>query len=136
MPSALDGATRALETRLATAFPTTPIAWPNVKFAAPPGELHLRPWVLWGMGQLRSMRPEGLTVTIGIYQVSIYSPLALGAQPALALADQVRELFTREAFGGVRCDVCSGPVTLPEEPPWYAVAVSIPFSVEETTFQP
>jgi hypothetical protein len=136
MPSALDGATRALETRLATAFPTTPIAWPNVEFAAPQGALWLQPWVLWGAGQLRSMRPEGLNVTLGIYQVSIYSPLAVGAQPALALADQVRTLYTRAAFGGVRCDVCAGPVTLQGEPPWYAVAVSIPFSVEERTFTP
>lgn len=136
MPSALDAATRALETRLADAFPTTPIAWPNVEFEAPPGVLHMRSWTLWGSGQLLSMRPEGLNRTMGIYQVSIYSPLALGAKPALTLADQVRTLFTREAFGGVRCDVPSGPVTLPEEPPWYAVAISIPFSVEELTFTP
>jgi hypothetical protein len=133
MPSALDGATRALETRLAAAFPTTPIAWPNVEFAAPVGLLWLRPWVLWAAGALHTMYPERLNVVPGLYQVSIYSPQSLGAGVALTLADQVRTLFRRAVFGGVRCDVPSGPVVLPEEPPWYGVSVSIPFHVVEET---
>lgn len=131
MPSSLDAATRALETRLATGFPTTPIAWPNVEFAAPQGQPYFRAWVLWASGQLFTMRREARNRVPGIYQVSIYSPLGLGAGPALLLADQVRDLFNREQFSGVRCDVPSGPVTLPEEPPWYGVAVSIPFVFEE-----
>lgn len=131
MSSSLDGATRALETRLAQAFPTTPIAWPNVEFAAPHTQLHLRAWVLWAEGQFLSMCTEARNQVPGIYQVSIYSPLALGAAPALTMADQVRDLFNREQFAGVRCNVPSGPVVLPEDPPWYSVAVSIPFVVEE-----
>jgi len=131
MSSSLDGATRALETRLQAAFPTTPIAWPNVEFAAPVGQLHLRAWTLWAQGQLFTMRHEARNRVPGIYQVSIYSPLALGAAPALTTADQVRDLFNREQFAGVRCDVPSGPLTSPEAPPWYGVAVSIPFVFEE-----
>lgn len=131
MASTLVAAVRALETRLAQAFPTTPIAWPNVEFAAPAGALWLRPWVLWAEGQLLTMLWEGRNRVPGIYQVSIYSPLALGSTPALQVGDQVRDLFNRAVFGGVRCDVPSGAVTLPEEPPWYGVAVSIPFSYEE-----
>lgn len=135
MGSSLDGATRALETRLAQAFPTTPIAWPNVEFAAPVGQLWMRPWTLWGTGSLFTMRPEGMNAVVGIYQVSIFSPLALGAALALTCGDQVRDLFNRQMLDMVECNASSGPVTLPEEPPWYGVAVSVPFVVHEQTWR-
>jgi hypothetical protein len=133
VPTTTQQATAALEMRLAAAFPTTPIAWPNVEFVAPAGLLWLRPWVLWAAGALHTMYPERLNLVPGLYQVSIYSPQSQGAGVALTLADQVRTLFTRAVFGGVRCDAASGPVTLPEEPPWYGVAVTIPFYVVEET---
>lgn len=136
MANALFAAVRALETRLAAAFPLTPIAWPNVPFAAPPDMLWMRPWTLFGAGQLLTMRPEGRNQVLGIYQVSIYSPLERGTNEALTVGEQVRALYNRAQFGGVRCNAPSGPVTLPEEPPWYGVAVSVPFTVEETAFVP
>ena len=127
-------ATRALEMRLAQAFPTTPIAWPNVEFDAPEGQVWLRPWTLWPQAQLLTMRPEGINRVPGLYQVNVYSPLGRGAGAVLTVGDQVRALYTRACFGGVRCDVPTGPVVLPEESPWYGVAVTIPFSVVEVTY--
>lgn len=133
MPSALDAAVRALETRLAQAFPATPVAWPNVTFSAPPGEVWIRPWTLWGAGVLHTMRPERANRVLGIYQVSVFTPLATGAGPALALGDQVRDVYLRQVFGPVSCFAPSGPVALPVEPPWYSVAISVPFEVFEDT---
>lgn len=133
MASALDTATRALETRLQTAFPTTPTAWPNVEFVAPVGELWLRPTVIWGMGVLHTMLPRRENLVLGILQVSVFAPLAEGAGPALAVSDQVRQLYNRVVLGAVRCDAASGPAVLPIDPPWYSLAVTIPFHVEEAT---
>lgn len=133
MPSALDSAVRALETRLVAAFPTTPIAWPNVEFQAPTGACYLRPWVLWGTGTLFTMGPTRSNRVIGLYQVNIYSPLALGAGVATTLGDQVRDVYNRVDLGLVRCDAPSGPVALEVEPPWYGLAISIPFAVVEDT---
>lgn len=131
MPSALDAAVRALETRLAQAFPTTPIAWPNVEFTAPAGTLWLRPWVLWGLGELLTMRADQMNRVLGLYQVTVFSPLGRGAGPAVALGDQVRDVYNRASFAQVRVRAPSGPVALPVEPPWYSVAVSVPFYVLE-----
>lgn len=133
MGSALDEATRALETRLTAAFPLTPIAWPNVEFVAPVGELWLRPTVIWGMGVLHTMYPERQNLVLGIFQVSLFAPLAEGAGPVLTVADEIRELYSRVVLGAVRCNAAGGPVLLPVEPPWYSVAVSIPFHVVEET---
>jgi hypothetical protein len=133
MPSTLDAAVRALETRLMAAFPDTPIAWPNVEFSAPPGACYLRPWVLWGAADLFTMAPSKSNRVLGIYQVNVYSPLAVGAGPALDLSDQVRSAYNRAVFNGVRCDAPGGPATLDEEPPWYGLAISIPFAVVEDT---
>jgi hypothetical protein len=136
MPSALDAATRTLETRLQAAFPTTPIAWPNVEFTAPPGQAYLQPWVLWGAGQLSTMGPSKANRVVGVYQVNVWVPLARGAGLSLDMSDLVRTTFNRVVVDSVRCDAPSGPAPLEEEPPWYGVAVSIPFSVEETTSVP
>lgn len=133
MASALDEATRALETRLAAAFPTTPTAWPNVEFVAPAGVLWLRPTVIWGMGVLHTMWPERQNLVLGIFQVSVFAPLAEGAGLALAVGDQVRDLYNRADLGAVRCNAAGGPVVLPVDPPWYSLAVSIPFHVIEET---
>ena len=103
MPSTLDAAVRALETRLAAAFPTTPIAWPNVEFSAPPGACYLQPWVLWGAGNLFTMAPAKSNRVLGIYQVNVYSPLAVGAGPALDLSDLVRTRTTGRCL--TRCAV-------------------------------
>lgn len=136
MPSALDAATRALETRLSAAFPTTPIAWPNVEFTAQPGQAYLQPWVLWGAGQLFTMGPSHSNRVVGVYQVNVWVPMAKGAGLSLDMSDLVRTTFNRVEVNGVRCDAPSGPAPLEEEPPWYGVAVSIPFSVEEVTSPP
>ena len=133
MPSTLDAAVRALESRLAAAFPSTPIAWPNVEFAAPPGQCYLQPWVLWGAGNLFTMAPAKSNRVLGIYQVNVYSPLEVGAGQALDLSDLVRTTYNRAVFNSVRCDAPSGPTQIEVEQSWYGLAVSIPFAVIEHT---
>ena len=133
MPSALDSAVRALETCLAAAFPTTPIAWPNVEFTAQPGKAYLQPWVLWGAGNLFTMWPSKSNRVVGVYQVSVWVPLGRGAGQSLDMSDLVRTTFNRVVLGTVRCDAPSGPTPLEVEPPWYGAAVSIPFAVVEDT---
>lgn len=129
MANGLDAAEATIEHLLLAAFPTTPIAWPNVPFTPPTGNPWLRSTVQWGYGAL-STKPGRQTI-IGISQVEVYIPQAQGAGKARRIGDQIRAVFNSKDIDGVRFGVPSGPQQTQEEAPWYRRLVTTPFSVDE-----
>lgn len=131
MPNGLDGAEAVIEGLIAAAFPTTPLAWANVPFTAPTDAAWLRTTVQWGQGARASKPPPARQTVIGLVQVEVYTPQALGAGAARRLADQVRAVWNSQEVEGVRFGVPSGARETPPETPWYRRLVTTPVSVDE-----
>lgn len=132
MANELSTAAQAIETRLLTAFPTTPLWWQNVPFTPTPGAPCLQARVLWGAGEVSTMRDTRRNIIAGVIQVRIYTPTAAGAGALDALVETVRALFNRAEFGGVRCFVPSGGQLLETlEGVWQRATVTIPITVDE-----
>lgn len=72
--------------------PVVPIAWPNVDFTPPQSGPYLHPAIIKNKTQPTAFRTDEL---MGIFQVSIYSPLMLGSAPSEKIADQIIDHFSR-----------------------------------------
>ena len=133
MPSAMGAAQIAIYSRLKTAWAdATPIQWPGATFTPPNKSPWLGVEVLWGDGFELSMASTNGNRAVGVIHVRVYGPRAEGRGSIMVKADAVRDVFNRVAFSGVRCGVPSGPKAV-DDPEWEVVAVTVPFTIEETT---
>lgn len=104
--------------------PVGVISWPNEETPTQPVPyyaVHFLP---------ATVEPElsGADHEKGTYQVSVFIPATLGIGPALVAAQAVVDWFKRQNLGGVSCGVPT--LTTPiQEPDWWHVPVSIPFTV-------
>jgi hypothetical protein len=125
-------ATSAIETALAAAWTTTPIAYPNVPFTPPTTGNWLRVDVIWGNGQ--SWTKDGTNSVVGVLQLAMYGPNDVGDGDLDVAAQAVRAIFNRVRLASPNQDVffgaASGPVKQNEEE-WRSVIVSAPFQVIE-----
>lgn len=132
-------AARAIEVAVAAGLGTSlTISWPGVAFSPP--STSAKWWkvdILWSPnGEVQTKGVTGGTnTTRGIVQLMILGPKDQGDGPLYTLADTARTIFNRKRLPSPNTDVMFGaagaPVPLFEES-WRALAVSIPFRVEET----
>jgi hypothetical protein len=115
----------ALDARMASlpSLGASKIAWPNVALVAQSSlyyAVHFLP---------ATVQPElhGADHESGIYQVSVFVPAGGGIGPAMTAAQAVADHFKRQNLSGISCGV---PTLAPpiQEPDWWHVPVSIPFS--------
>lgn len=136
MPSSLDAARAAIETRIDTEWAgATPVAWEGVDFSPPDGPW-IQPRVIWGDAFEDSMvGPSGARNRIvGVLSTNLFAKPGTGKGALLQLADAFRDLFNRADLGGVRFGAPSAPRPVPsrgEGQAWMQVNVSVPFEVEE-----
>lgn len=145
MASALETAQKAILTRLLGGLPTgitqALTQWPNTPFVPPspsstPG-LWLRVDLLWGDGFPVTVSPIGSNrarnTIAGVLQLTVSGPVAKGGSDVNTAADTLRDLFNRQEFNGVRCDVVSGPSPGPSpDGTWWSTMLRVPFTVDET----
>lgn len=103
----------ALESRLSTAYPATPIAWPAVNFTPPADQLYLRTQIVVGKPDdpVRGVkyRRENLT-----FQVFVISPYNKGEAEALTFAKQIADLYKRGTLittsnVNIQCQIFDSP---------------------------
>ena len=106
---------QAIETQLsawaAARSPALPVAWENVEFPSPPAT-YLRAFLLPAKTTGIDLAGVGRTY-IGIYQVSVITPVDIGPGTAEGIASEIAALFPlnlRLAVSGMTLQVIS-PVT-------------------------
>lgn len=87
-------AKKALEKRLADAFPTTRIAWEGVSFNAPSKELYLACQMVVGTPDEPTIGDLYYREVVN-WQVFVMDVSNKGTSNALAVAQQVRDLYTK-----------------------------------------
>ena len=126
-------AAAAIETAIASALPTTAIAWPNIPFTPPATGSWLKVDFIWGNGQV--LTKDGLGSVTGILQLAMFGPKDVGDGVLDTSAEAARAIFNQIRLASPNRDVMfgavSGPVKLFEES-WRSVVVSAPFQVQET----
>lgn len=108
------------------------IEWPNDEFTPPNGQVWLAVDILWGDAFEATMEDTGRNTIVGGIQISVFGPKGNGSTDIMTKAGEARALFNRVEFNGVRCGAPSAPKRLDDEE-WAAVAVTIPFTVDELT---
>ena len=146
MASALEVAQKAILARIAGNIPAglaaERIQGPNAPFTPPAvnasgtAALWAKIDLLWGDGFATTIGAVGSgaarNTVVGVLQISVFGPAGKGGADVNAIVDKFRDLFNRQAFGGVRCEVASGPS--PAENPdsaWWQRILRVPFSVDE-----
>jgi Bacteriophage related domain of unknown function len=125
----------ALEQRLATLSPATPVAWENAQYAPTLGTMYLAVALL----PARTENPtitgdpaQELALEQGVFQVTVVAPVNGGSGPASDKAEAIRALFPR----GLSLTVSGTTVRIAEKATvsaaipnddWYNVPVSIPY---------
>lgn len=133
MASATNAAIKSIETRLATNWSDTSIAWPGVHFE-PTTAPYIRPTVLLTEATDWTMGSSGLNIVPGLYVVDFFATVGAGYGTLRGYVDTFRDLFDRVEVGTVRFRAASGPSTLDlGDTGWIGLQVSVPFSIEETT---
>ena len=120
----------AIQAAIATAWTSTPIAWPNVPFQPPEIGSWLKVDFIWGAGD--RWTKEGLSAITGIVQLAIFGQRDIGDGALDTLAETARAILNRNRLDdAIIFGVVSGPVRQMEES-WRSVIVSCPFKVLET----
>ena len=119
-----------IESRLATGWSTTPIAWDNVYYVPTPGTAWIRCSILPGDSEALEFGRSPLKSHFGIIQISIFTPKATGTATARGYVDTLSALFDLVAFGGIDCDEASVQ-NLGIEEDWFHFAITIPFDRRE-----
>lgn len=107
------------------------VAWENVKFDPPEGEVWLRPTLLPVRSEPLTLGPNGLMDYPGIYQISVFGPSGKSTGAVYAHVDGVLGHFQRgtsmtEGSATVRIDrVYQGPAIAEDR--WFHVPASIEF---------
>lgn len=123
----------ALNDRLNTDFPTTPVAWENYPFSPTTGTPYLRAWILPAESDVVTLGPNPVILRTGIFQIDCCYPLGKGWGPAKSKAAEIVEDFkagTRFVYNGLTVQVdraWPGPGAIDEQG-WYRVPVSIKYS--------
>jgi hypothetical protein len=135
MASSIEGQIVELLLEHAGALPISPaiaIAYPNISFTPPDGETYLEAVLLPNTTVTRSVSASGSNQHQGILQISVMHPVGKGAIPALEVAGQVIEHFTRGTVlhgDGIAVSIIKQPWSAPPmtEPDRIRVPVSIPY---------
>jgi len=120
-----------IESRLATGWSTTDIAWDNGPYVPTPGTAWIRCAILQGdVNALEFGRADAVKEFDGIIDIGIFTPRGTGTVTALGYVDTLTTLFSMVAFGSIDCDEASVQ-NLGEEEDWHHIAITIPFSRRE-----
>ena len=124
----------ALMARLAglTLSPVRRVAWPGTDFTPNSGEIYLAPTVLPNTTTQASLGYDGVNRHQGLFQVSVWSPLASPMIPALEVASAVAAHFKRGTvltFEGITVRVSAPPSRAPAIPDgaWRQIPITIPY---------
>jgi len=116
---------QAIESRLASGWSTTPIAWDNVYFSPPANSPFLRMTILFGeelqVSMLNGYRQHG------IIDISVFVPVGSGTATAYSYADTLSGLFRGQQFSGISCRGAKTTRIPSLEKGWVQLNVSIPF---------
>lgn len=133
MASAVKTAQLAILAQIDTEWnDATEIAWPNVEFTPPDGEIWLQVDILWGDGFVETMEPTGRNRLYGLVQLTLSGPLGEAQGALMTQVDTARDMLNRWTGSGVEFRAASPPVPLADEE-WNKVVISVPFDVSETT---
>ena len=120
-----------IESRLATGWVVTPIAWDNVPFVPTLGTAWIRCAIfLGGVEALEFGRGDALKEFDGIIDIGIFVPRGTGTALVRGYMDTLTTLFSMVAFGSIDCDEASVQ-NLGEEEDWHHTVITIPFSRRE-----
>ncbi len=123
----------AIETIIAAAWTSTPIAYPNIRFTPPDEGNWIKLDYIWGNGQIYAK--GGLGAVTGILQVSVFGPKDVGDGALDTDAETLRALFNQVRLASPNTDVMFGAVSGPLrqfEESWRSIVLSAPFQVLET----
>jgi len=121
---------KAIESRMAAAWTTTPIRWENVPFAAT-STPYVALFILDGEGNQVSLGSPALRRWVGIIVVQIFVQQDTGTQLARSYADTIGAIFDRAQFssgnsGMIRCQTPSiNNVGVTNG--WNQINVTVPF---------
>lgn len=122
----------ALTTRLQSLSGLPPVAWENVPFERTNGVAYIQPFVLLSEPSQAEIGAAGANRHVGIYQVSVFSPVGGGIGNALQLVDAICAHFKRGTVmpsNGIAVTATKAwfsPVIT--EPDWLHIPVSIRFN--------
>ena len=123
----------ALNDRLHTDFPSTPIAWENVKYTPVPGTPYLRAWLLPAEPRVMTLGPSPVIHRTGIFQVDCFYPAGAGwgtAKAKAALVVATYKAGTRWVYNGLAVQserAWPGPA-MDDDQGWYHIPVSIRYT--------
>jgi len=117
----------AVRTRMSTALPSVAVQYDNHALTPP----DVAPWVRWTLQPAGVRQPEfGTYRTDGRAVASIFTPMAMGVQAGLALADTISAAFRLVAASGV---TWRSPAvrTIGRAGKWWQLNVECPFYTED-----
>lgn len=124
----------ALMARLAslTLSPVRRVAWPGADFTPGSGEIYLEPNVIPNTTTQASLGYDGVNRHQGLFQISVWSPLATSTIPALEVASAVMAHFKRGTvltFEGITLRINQPPSRAPAltDGAWRQIPVTIPY---------
>ena len=124
----------ALNDALADAFPTTPIAWENVKFTPTVGTTYFRVWLLPAKSDVMTLGPSPWIDRGGIFQVSVFAPIGTGFGAPKGKAAEVVAAFkanTSFIYNGLLVIIDKSWISsgMNDEAGWYSIPVNIQYRV-------
>lgn len=122
----------ALDARLASGSFTgsPPIAWENKEYKPVEGQTYLRPTNLPSGASSVGLADDSSVLVSGFYQIDVFAPRGKGPGPALGLADEICQLFSRVRLTNGNTTVALGvPAQQPAIPggAWNRVSVLVPY---------
>ncbi len=119
-----------IESRLATGWTTTAIAWDNIPYVPTPGTSFVRCTILPGDVSAMEFGRDAECDYSGIIDIGIFVPQETGSATARGYADTLHALFHLVEFGTIDC--AEGSIqNLGIEDGWYHIVVTISFSRRE-----
>lgn len=125
---------KAIETRFKTMFevkrPGILIVFDNDGQQITGGKTHAELTILNSVSNRIDLGDHRLHRLLGIINVNIFFKVGMGTREALAIADDVADIFRDKQFDGV---LCRSPVTtrIGEGGTFFQVNVSVPFQYDE-----
>jgi hypothetical protein len=122
----------ALNDALSDAFPTTPIAWENVKFTPTVGTTYFRVWLLPAKSDVMTLGTSPWIERGGIFQVSVFAPIGTGFGAPKGKAAEVVAAFkpnTSFSYNGLLVIIDHSWISsgMNDEAGWYAVPINIQY---------
>ena len=122
----------ALEDHLNNMVGKPPIAWENFGYEPTTGTLYIRPTLLAGDVVQASLGDSGQDMSVGIYQIDVFSQAGQGKKEALEMADTIANQFKRGTdltYNGrnVRIRNVSRQVAINNADGWYQIIIEISY---------